>query len=41
MQYAKKNNITVTDAEIAKRRKIEIKANFPPGSVDDMLKRAA
>jgi foldase protein PrsA len=36
-QYAKSNNITVTDDEIAKRED-EIKANFPNGSWDEMLK---
>jgi parvulin-like peptidyl-prolyl isomerase len=36
-QYAQKNNITVTDAEIAQKEDA-IKANFPPGSWSDMLK---
>lgn len=36
-QYAQKNNITVSDAEIAQRED-QIKQNFPPGSWDDMLK---
>src|SRR5215469_6565389 len=36
-QYAKKNNITVTDDEIAKRED-DLKANFPNGSWDEMLK---
>jgi foldase protein PrsA len=36
-QYAKNNNITVTDDEIAKRED-ELKANFPVGSWDEMLK---
>ncbi len=36
-QYAKNNNITVTDDEIAKRED-ELKANFPSGSWDEMLK---
>jgi foldase protein PrsA len=36
-QYAQKNNITVTDADIAARED-QIKQNFPPGSWDDMLK---
>src|SRR5580658_4240501 len=36
-QYAQKNNITVSDAEIASRED-QIKANFPPGSWADMLK---
>ena len=36
-QYAKTNNITVTDDEIAKRED-ELKANFPAGSWDEMLK---
>ncbi len=37
-QYAKQNNITVSDAEIA-AKETEIKANFPNGSWDDMLKQ--
>jgi foldase protein PrsA len=36
-QYAQKNNITVSDAEIASKEDT-IKANFPPGSWSDMLK---
>jgi len=36
-QYAKQNNITVSDAEIAQHED-QIKANFPPGSWNDMLK---
>ncbi len=36
-QYAQKNNIDVTDAQIAAKED-QIKANFPPGSWDDMLK---
>ncbi len=36
-QYAQKNNIDVTDAQIAARED-QIKANFPPGSWSDMLK---
>jgi foldase protein PrsA len=36
-QYAKNNNITVTDAEIDARES-QIKANFPTGSWDEMLK---
>ncbi|HTX59713.1 MAG TPA: peptidylprolyl isomerase [Verrucomicrobiae bacterium] len=36
-QYAKANNITVTDDEIQKKED-EIKANFPNGSWDEMLK---
>jgi len=35
--YAKQNNITVSDAEIAKRED-DIKANFPNGQWDQMLK---
>ncbi len=37
MQYAKNNNITVTDDEIGKRED-DLKANFPSGSWDEMLK---
>ncbi len=36
-QYAKNNNITVSDAEIDKRED-QIKANFPAGAWDEMLK---
>lgn len=36
-QYAKSNNITVSDAEID-ARETQIKANFPSGSWDEMLK---
>ena len=36
-QYAKNNNITVTDAEITARED-QLKANFPNGSWDEMLK---
>lgn len=36
-QYAKQNNITVSDAEIAAKEDT-IKANFPPGQWGDMLK---
>lgn len=37
LQYAKNNNITVTDDEINKRED-DLKANFPNGSWDEMLK---
>lgn len=37
LQYAKKNNITITDDEVAKRED-DLKANFPNGSWDEMLK---
>ncbi len=37
LQYAKSNNITVTDDEISKRED-DLKANFPSGSWDEMLK---
>lgn len=37
LQYAKSNNITVTDDEINKRED-DLKANFPNGSWDEMLK---
>lgn len=37
LQYAKNNNITVTDAEIAQRED-DLKNNFPNGSWDEMLK---
>jgi len=37
LQYAKKNNLNVTDDEIAKRED-DLKANFPNGSWDEMLK---
>jgi foldase protein PrsA len=37
MQYAKNNNITVSDQEISDRED-ELKANFPNGSWDEMLK---
>ena len=37
LQYAKKNNINVTDDEISKRED-DLKANFPNGSWDEMLK---
>jgi foldase protein PrsA len=37
LQYAKNNNITVTDDEIAKRED-DLKGNFPSGSWDEMLK---
>jgi foldase protein PrsA len=37
VQYAKKNNITVSDDEVAKRED-DLKANFPNGSWDEMLK---
>ena len=36
-QYAKNNNINVTDAEID-AKETQIKANFPSGSWDEMLK---
>ncbi len=36
-QYAKQNNINVTDADIQKRED-ELKANFPAASWDEMLK---
>jgi foldase protein PrsA len=36
-QYAKNNNLNVTDAEID-AREAQIKANFPSGSWDEMLK---
>jgi foldase protein PrsA len=36
-QYAKQNNIDVSDAEIAAKED-QIKAQFPPGSWNDMLK---
>ena len=36
-QYAKTNNITVSDAEVD-ARETQIKANFPTGSWDEMLK---
>jgi foldase protein PrsA len=36
-QYAKQNNITVTDADITQKEDA-LKANFPPGSWDEMLK---
>jgi foldase protein PrsA len=36
-QYAKNNNITITDADITAREN-QLKANFPSGSWDDMLK---
>ncbi len=36
-QYAKNNNITVTDKEIADRED-QLKTNFPSGSWDEMLK---
>jgi foldase protein PrsA len=36
-QYAKQNNITVTDSEIADREN-QLKQNFPSGSWDEMLK---
>jgi foldase protein PrsA len=37
LQYAKQNNITVTDDEITKKED-DLKANFPNGSWDEMLK---
>ncbi len=37
LQYAKNNKITVTDDEISKRED-DLKANFPSGSWDEMLK---
>ena len=37
-QYAKANNLSVSDDEIQKKE-TEIKANFPNGSWDDMLKQ--
>ncbi|HEY1654884.1 MAG TPA: peptidylprolyl isomerase [Candidatus Tumulicola sp.] len=37
LQYAKNNNIDVTDAEISTRED-DLKANFPNGSWDEMLK---
>jgi foldase protein PrsA len=37
MQYAKSNNISVTDQEISDRED-QLKANFPNGSWDEMLK---
>jgi len=36
-QYAKSNNITVTDAEV-EARETQLKANFPSGAWDEMLK---
>ncbi|HEY2475424.1 MAG TPA: peptidylprolyl isomerase [Candidatus Cybelea sp.] len=36
-QYAKNNNINVTDAEVA-AREAQLKQNFPAGSWDEMLK---
>ena len=36
-QYAKNNNITVTDQEI-NDRETQVKQNFPAGSWDEMLK---
>ncbi len=36
-QYAKSNNITVTDAEVD-TRETQLKQNFPSGSWDEMLK---
>ena len=37
MQYAKSNNLTVSDAEIDTREN-QLKANFPSGAWDEMLK---
>lgn len=36
-QYAKSNNITVSDADVAAKEE-QLKANFPSGSWDEMLK---
>ncbi|MDP9024163.1 MAG: peptidylprolyl isomerase [Candidatus Eremiobacteraeota bacterium] len=36
-QYAKNNNVTISDADIAQREN-DLKANFPNGSWDEMLK---
>lgn len=36
-QYAKNNNVTVSDDEVSKKED-ELKANFPSGSWDEMLK---
>jgi foldase protein PrsA len=36
-QYAKNNNITISDADVAARED-QLKANFPSGSWDEMLK---